>query len=268
MAATRYETHSMPNPMLPFIYHSHFEVTHRNKYPNWHENIELLQCIEGSGYVLCGMEQIPLTPETLVIVNADTLHSIGTDSRVVYRCLIIDNSFFVANGVPVRSLFFEPLIPDPQVCVLFDRIVQAYNELDPEDFRSVLDVRAHVLNLVSALCWDHTVRKPEDSSNEHVKKAVIYLRQHLTEPLSLDKLAEEVGISKFHLAHLFKLYTGKTIIQTMNLIRCTEAQRLMEDGATVSAAAFSCGFENLSYFTRTFKKYMGVLPSKHTTKRI
>lgn len=266
MAATRYETHSMPNPMLPFIYHSRFEVTHRNKYPNWHENIELLQCIEGRGYVLCGAERIPLTPDSLVIVNADTLHSIGTDSRVVYRCLIIDNSFFAANGVPIRSLYFQSLITDPQIRARFDRIAQAYGQLDQEDFRSVLDVRAQVLNLVSALCRDHTVQKPEDPSNEHVKRAVIYLRQHLTEPLSLDTLSEAVGISKFHLAHLFKLYTGKTVVQTLNLIRCTEAQRLIENGASVSAAAFSCGFENLSYFTRTFKKYMGTLPSKHVEK--
>ena len=119
---------------------------------------------------------------------------------------------------------------------------------------------------MSALCRDFTVQKQEDSSNEHVKTALIYLRQHLQEPLSLDKLAEAVGISKFHLSHLFKLYTGKTVIQTMNLLRCTEAQRMIEDGISVSAAAFSSGFENLSYFTRTFKKYMGTLPSKYGEK--
>lgn len=266
MAATHYETHSMPNPMLPFIYHRRFEVTQRNKHPNWHENIELLQCIDGSGYVLCGAEHLPLTPGSLVVVNADTIHSIGADQRVVYRCLIIDNSFFTANGVPIRSLYFQNLITDSDICTLFDQIALAYENLNPEDFRSVLAVRTHVLDLVSGLCQGHTSQRPDDSSNEHVKKAVIYLRQHLSEPLSLDKLAEAVGISKFHLAHLFKIYTGKTVIQTMNLIRCAEAQRLIEEGATVSAAAFSCGFENLSYFTRTYKKYMGTLPSKRISK--
>jgi len=256
----------MPNPLLPFIYHRRFEVTQRNKHPNWHENIELLQGIEGSGYVMCGAEQLPLTPGSLVVVNADTIHSIGTDQRVVYRCLIIDNSFFSANGVPIRSVYFQNQIKDPDICTLFDQIAHIYEHLDPEDFRSVLAVRTHVLNLVSALCQGHISQRPDDSSNEHVKKAVIYLRQHLSEPLSLDKLAEAVGISKFHLAHLFKIYTGKTVIQTMNLIRCAEAQRLIEEGTSVSSAAFSCGFENLSYFTRTYKKYMGTLPSKRISK--
>lgn len=266
MITPLYETHSMPHPALPFIFHRRFEVIQRNKHPNWHENIELLQCTEGSGFVLCGAERVPLIPGALVVINADTVHSIFSDSRVVYRCLIIDNSFFMSNGVPIRSLSFQNFITDSKICALFDDIAQAYNQLAPEDFRSVLDVRSNVLNLVRALCQDYTLQKQENSSNEHVKSALIYMRQHLQQPLSLDRLAEAVGISKFHLSHLFKLYTGKTIIQAMNLLRCTEAQRLIEDGASVSTAAFSCGFENLSYFTRTFKKHMGTLPSKHGEK--
>ena len=98
MYITRYETHNMPHPLLPFIFHRRFEVTNRNKYPNWHENIELLQAIDGSGYAICGARQLPLNPDTLVIVNADTLHNIGTNSRLVYRCFIIDNSFFLSSG--------------------------------------------------------------------------------------------------------------------------------------------------------------------------
>jgi len=90
MSTPRYETHKMPHPMLPFIYHRRFELVQRQITPNWHENIELLQCTEGEGYVLCGPERVPLTRENLVIVNADTLHCVGTDGRVVYRCLIID----------------------------------------------------------------------------------------------------------------------------------------------------------------------------------
>lgn len=266
MYSPRYETHSMPHPLLPFIYHPRFEITHQSKYPNWHENVELLQAMDGSGYVLCDGEKIPLSPDALVVINADTLHSIHTDSRIIYRCLIIDNSFFVSNGVPIRSLYFQKLISSPEIKSLFNRVADQYSRLEHEDFRSVLEVRTRVLDLVNCLCRNHTIPKADIPSNEYVKQAVIYLRQHIAEPLSLDRLAAELGISKFHLAHLFKLYTGKTIVQTMNLIRCAEAQRMIENGATVSTAAFSCGFENLSYFTRTYKKYMGTLPSSRISR--
>lgn len=266
MPTPRYETHNMPHPLLPFIFHRRFDVTHRSKYPNWHENIELLQAIDGIGYVHCGAQQLPLTPDTLVIVNADTLHSIETDSRVAYRCLIIDNSFFLSNGVPIGSLFFQELITDPEIRRLFQEVAQTYEQYSPEDYHSVLAIRSAMLQLVQALCKDCTVLRPAHPDNESIKQAVTYLRKHFSSPISLEDVSQAVGISKFHLSRQFKLLTGKTVVQTLNLIRCTEARRLIEEGMRVSAAAAACGFENLSYFTRAFKKHLGTLPSEHVPK--
>lgn len=263
---TRYETHNMPHPLLPFIFHRHFEVTNRNKYPNWHENIELLQAIDGSGYAICGARQLPLNPDTLVIVNADTLHNIGTNSHLVYRCFIIDNSFFLSNGVPIGSLYFQELVTDPEIRRLFDAVALAYEQFSTEDYRSVLTIRTAALQLVQALCRDCTAHRPEQPDNESIKQAVTYLRKHFASPLSLDEISRAVGISKFHLSRQFKLLTGNTVVQTLNLIRCTEARRLIEEGTRISAAATACGFENLSYFTRTFKKHLGTLPSEHVPK--
>lgn len=266
MSTPRYETHKMPHPMLPFIYHRRFELTQRQITPNWHENIELLQCTEGEGYVLCGPERVPLTRENLVIVNADTLHSVGTDGWVVYRCLIIDNSFFASNGVPIGSLYFQNVVDDAAVRELFEDAARAYERFSAEDYRTVLEIRTHVLCLVQALCRGFTTRRPDNPANEHVKRAMTYLRQHLSAPMSLETVAKAAGISKYHLAHLFKLFTGKTLVQTLNMMRCTEARRRMEEGMPVGAAAASCGFENLSYFTRVYKKHLGTLPSECVPK--
>ena len=266
MYATRYETHNMPHPLLPFIFHRRFEVTSRNKHPNWHENIEILQAMDGDGYAICGARQLPLNPDTLVIVNADTLHNIVTNSRLVYRCFIIDNSFFLSNGVPIGSLYFQELVTDPKIRRLFDAVALAYEQFSTEDYRSVLTIRTAALQLVQALCRDCTTHRPEQPDNERIKQAVTYLRKHFSDPISLDEISRAVGISKFHLSRQFKLLTGNTVVQTLNLIRCTEARRRIEEGTPINAAATDCGFENLSYFTRTFKKYLGTLPSEHVPR--
>lgn len=261
MAGYNYETHKIPNPLLPFIYHRRFEVRSRDKVPNWHENIEILQATEGEGYVRCGAEELPFRAGDLLVINADILHGIGSEERLVYRCLIVDNSFFEQNGIPIRSLHFQSVIRDEALYGLFDAIVRGYAGLNAEDFRTVLAVRTGVLQLLQALCADYITAKPSLPSNEYIKQAVVYIRQNLSRRLTLDDLADHLGISKFHLARQFKTYTGKTVVQTVNLMRCAEAQRLIENGSTVSAAAVSCGFENLSYFTRTYKALMGHLPS-------
>ena len=94
-----------------------------------------------------------------------------------------------------------------------------------------------------------------------MKKAISYIRQNMAEEITLDGVADHAGISKFHLARQFKAYTGSTVIATVNLIRCTEARRMIEGGRSVSEAAAACGFENLSYFTRSFKKCFSMVPS-------
>ena len=261
MTHIRYETHNMINPFLPFIYHPIFSLTCRQNSPNWHENIELLQCISGSGYVLCGTDRIPMEPGKLVIINADTLHAIGTQEHISYRCLIIDNSFFSENGIPIAQLYFRHLVDDEAVCRLMAAIGKNYEQMDPENYLDILSARTQILLLVQMLCANHTTQRPDNPSNEYIKTAMTYLRSHLSQPISLDALADHVGISKYHLARQFKLFTGETIVQTLNLMRCTEAQRLIKSGTSVSAAASSCGFDNLSYFTRTFKKYFHALPS-------
>jgi len=63
----------------------------------------------------------------------------------------------------------------------------------------------------------------------------------------------------------FKQCTNVSIFEFLNSHRCSEAKKLLRQEHTVSEAAFACGFENLSYFSRTYKKYIGVLPNK--TKR-
>ena len=259
--ATRYETHNMPNPLLPFIYHPVFSLKQVQKSPNWHENIEILQCTSGRGYVLCGTERIPMELGQLIVINADTLHAMGTESQLTYRCLIIDNSFFTANGVPIQQLYFRHTITDNALCDLFSAIAQSYEHMDSHNFMDILHVRTHILQLVQILCAQHTVQRPNSPSNANVKTAMNYLRQHLTQPISLDDLSDHVGISKYHLSRQFKLFTGKTVVQTLNLMRCTEAQRLINSGMAVSTAATSCGFDNLSYFTRTYKRYFHKLPS-------
>ena len=259
-----YETHSMRDPLLPFIYHRSFVVTQRHSLPNWHENIELLYCTGGKGYIQCGPEVFDFRCGDIFVVNADTPHCICSEGSVLYRCLIIDNSFCVSNGIPISTLHFQNSIRDTELNALFEAVSAAFDGYDPQNLCAAADIRYAVLGLLRALCTGYAVNKPRSTgsaANEHVKKAMTYIRKNISAAMTLDDIAAYAGISKYHLSREFKAFTGKTIVQTVNLLRCTEAKRLMEGGMRVSAAATSCGYENLSYFTRTFRSLFHALPS-------
>lgn len=272
MQPYNYESHILSTPQIPFLFHPSFHQTEHTNRPNWHENIELLHCLDGSGFIQCDGTQTPFQKGDTYVVNSNMLHCIGSETRLHYQCLIIDNRFFRENDIPINTLHFQPFLHDPGVAEAFREITDAYVRLSTpsNDLCTVADIRYAVLGLIRTLCRQYTCPKPvhtASDSSKYVKEAINYIRKHLAEHISLDNISSHIGISKFHLTREFKIYTGSTVIDTVNLIRCTEAKQQIEQGISVSAAAISCGYNNLSYFTRTFHKYMGILPSRLSSKK-
>lgn len=270
MSSYVYETHVFKHPLLPFIFHKAFTITNRSIPPNWHENLEILFCVSGSGKIQCGTACYDFSAGDLFVVNTDTPHVVFSAASVTYRCLIIDTGFLEANGFPVSGLQLQPLIKDPEAVRHFQSVYQAYEEYDSERLCAVADIRYAVLGLMRLLCGSYVTKlDPHRASGnwEHAKQALIYIRQNFYKPICLDDLSQHVGISKYHLSRIFRLYTGSTVVNTVNLIRCTEARQRIEAGTSVCAAAQSCGFENLSYFTRTFKSIFHACPSSFAPSR-
>ena len=257
-----YETHVFPDPLLPFIFHRQFVITKELRHLNWHENIELLYCTEGSGHVRCGAQSVPFAAGDIFVVNADLPHSITSSTQIRYRCLIIDDSFFLQNGIPVSTVRFRGLIRDEYLQKLFEEVTAAYS-LTEKSLTRTANIRCAVLGVICYLCAHYTAdASHREDFSDHVKKALAYIRSNYTAQLTLDQIAGQVGISKYHLCREFKTFTGSSIVQTVNLLRCAQAKHMIESGKSVSTAAICCGFENLSYFSRAFKKLIGVLPSQ------
>lgn len=258
-----YEVHAMQEPLLPFIYHKEFTVVHRHCPPNRHQNMELLYCLSGQGQIQCGTENAAFSPGDLYVVNSDLSHCVCSDTTVVYRCLIIDNSFLRDNGIE-PPVYFQRMIRDARFHELLEQLNDAFAGHTAGRPYAVLAIRHVVLSLLKILCTEFVVDTPPEAdtaANDNVKRALLYIKRNMTATITLDGIANYVGVNKYYLSRSFKAITGKTIIETVNLIRCTEARRLIESGMQVSNAATACGYENLSYFSRTFRKIFRKLPS-------
>lgn len=260
-----YETHTV-DAQLPFIFHTDQIKGGRLHRPNWHSNVELQCCFSGEGTVRINAESYALKPGDVVAISSEEIHVTYAENTVVYHCLIIDNSFFSVNGLDAAQLQFQHLIHDPELFRIIQRIAEAYSRWRKEHAISdALQIRRDVLEILCIL-YDR-YRQPQEQEHflatQRIKSAMDYVRQNLSLPLSLDILADHTGVSKFHLSREFKRATGMTIITYINLCRCTEARQMIVDGIPVSNAALACGFENMSYFTRTFKQLFGCVPSAY-----
>jgi len=263
MPAFTYEIHDMNDPLLPFRFRPHMNVTRRKSLPNWHEETEILYCFEGKGSVRLGRESVPFCKGDTVVVNTRVPHLVESDETVLYCCLIVKSNFLTENGVDPASLHFHTRVHTEEMQNAVERVRRAFAEDSGPRFDSVLQIRSAVLDLFSLLCRRHA-EAPERAvkTDESVNLALTYLHSRFREAVTLDDLAAFVGVSKFHLSREFKRFTGRTVMNTVVLLRLNEARELIEKGSRVSDAARSCGFTNLSYFSRSFRRQFHVLPSQ------
>lgn len=264
MKKTIYETHIV-DTLLPFIFHTDTTTSYTHDPGNWHGNLELLCCISGAGEVKLNSSSYPISSGDIVVINPDVLHASCSEEQVVYHCLIIDDSFCQSNGLEVGQLQFEQLFRDEAMARSFERLAVFYSKLNEDrKLETILQIRHEVLGILCDLYSHHrSLQMPKENfrAAQRVKSVVNYIRQNVAAAFTLEELAERVGVSKFHLSREFRETTGVTVFTFINLCRCVEAKRMIEEGTSVSDAAISCGFENLSYFTRTFKKQFGDVPS-------
>jgi len=268
MLPIRYERHLLTNSHLPFIFHTDTIIETKGIHSNWHDNTEFLCCIEGSGVVHIDNSAIAMKKGDTVVINARCLHYITSPSSVTYRCLIIDNSFFIENGIDISKLKFISHFHDAEACRFMENIHTTFNDSSlsyriAEIRLSVLNFLLHVCKGYMKLCASETGGKIS-KSHEAILKAVEYIDNNYEKRLTIDEIAAVAGFSKFHFSRLFKNYTGFTVIEHINGRRCDNAKVMLENETkSISQIAAECGFESSSYFAKAFEKFFGVLPSAY-----
>jgi len=96
---------------------------------------------------------------------------------------------------------------------------------------------------------------------ERIEHARTLLAASFREGHSLGSLSRAVGMSPFHFARLFRSLVGVPPGRYLLVTRLDHAYRLLQENRQVTDVCFDCGFRNLSYFVRAFRKRYGLPPS-------
>lgn len=267
MIGTRYEEYGQLHDDLPFVLTANIERTAFNgsHEKNWHEDLEIQLCTGGRGTVLINGEIYDFSQGDIAVVDSNAIHYTTTDDQLTYTCLIVNATFCKRVGIPYDRLSFSPLIRDEMVKERIGSLTDIYrDQMVPYRLTKLNTIVLQILLLLAERYAIDTKRPTaRQKVFDNVKDAMKYIRTHYAEKITLDDLAAAIYTDKFRLCRDFKKMTGHTIVSYTNRYRCHQAAEHIAEGNTVTEAALSCGFENLSFFTRTFKTYMGVLPSAY-----
>lgn len=106
--------------------------------------------------------------------------------------------------------------------------------------------------------YNHNYILYKCKESDIVQKTVDYVGEHLYEAISLSETAKYVGVSGAYLSTVFKKEIGQNFVDYINRQKIIEAQKLLNQGQLVYEISEKLGFENVTYFSRVFKKYSGI----------
>lgn len=108
------------------------------------------------------------------------------------------------------------------------------------------------------------IQSEKDCYSEYVTRALGYIDEHYAEEsLSVQLLGEYVGISGDYLSRQFRKMTGVAVQEYIRRFRLSRAITFLRQGSSVGEAAVLSGFHSIGYFSREFKKELGVAPSQY-----
>ena len=197
------------------------------------------------------------------MINSDAIHYTFSNTSLVYACIIVSADFCKQMGIDHHRLSFVPLLQNEKLAEAFEEICDVYKKDDP---LRVAMLSQLLLKLLIEIVSGYSSVKHEIGAEQKelitVKKVLLYIRENYNSKITLDSISKHVLTDKYTLCKIFKKNTGQTIFENINAYRCMRAAEYISQGKNVCEAASLCGFENNSFFSKTFKKYMGVLPSK------
>ena len=197
-----------------------------------------------------------------------------------------ENGFMVRKGSICQGDYFGVESIFNSGVALFDELTTEHVEcftIEKEKFVKIITrhsgLKSFFVNILyeklKKYLWDPflEMQPPQDGSFKkdsiRINKSIAYIDSNYMICITLDDIAKVTGLSRFHFSRIFKLATGHTFKDYLNIKRLEAAKKLLKfPEINISQACYSVGFKDVSYFSRTFKKYEGINPSSYRKKEL
>jgi AraC-like DNA-binding protein len=161
----------------------------------------------------------------------------------------------------INSSFFQEASPE-ELAILTSLYLATptVSSLELDNLRKLI----HIISPLLTTRLKEIIIPVESIDPVSIQKAKIYIRQNLFNKLPISSIAAIAGVSESHFTKIFKRSTGISCIKYIMELRIHEARNLLLNSSkNISEIAYSCGFESISHFNRSFKKHFQVSPKDY-----
>lgn len=251
---------------------------------HWHEELEAIVVIEGMLILGCGNEQYTVHAGEGFFVNSGILHGCwanqSTDCRIhsiVFHPKLVggaqESVFFQKYLNPLMenriagSLFLSP--ESPWQAEIISHIESAWQYVRQESLGYEFDVWHHLSKIILLL----SCNLPMDAGNanqksqkdtQRIKGMLQFIHEHFSNKITVAEIAGSVSISESECLRCFRSTVQLTPNQYLRQYRIQQAANLLiSTDEKISTIAHGCGFDDVSFFAKTFRELKGTSPSEY-----
>jgi AraC-like DNA-binding protein len=252
---------------------------------HWHQDFELVYIAEGTALLMTEDGEYRMNQGDGCFVNGNMLHALRVESpRVIDRIIIFNEKIFAhPDGMTCRK-YVQSILANRNVKFL------PFYHMDPEDVPILEEMKTvwgavkdgacgyeaevrEALGRILVLIWDASEKMyrehdPSDLRTEkRVKQMIRFVEAHFAEDITINQIAESAGVSVSECLRCFHRKLHITPIQFVKKHRIARAaEMLFETESTVAGVAAACGFSDMSYFFRAFRRAYGCTPAEYRAK--
>ena len=245
---------------------------------HWHMECELILVLGGKFHLSINGVSHTLEKGQSVFIPSEFIHG-GTPENCTYECVVFDMESFLSqspkciekynnaldSGV-ISEMIFEP---NSTAGAMVDSL---FENMEKESVAYTFTTTGLLWQLIGYIIEQKSQIAPSVQNtvyrkNKQIKKVLTKIRNDYSKQLTLDDLANEAQLNKQYFCRAFKQVTGKTPLDYLNYYRieCAAEQLRLPD-LSITEIALSCGFNDLSYFNRMFKRRKNMTPSQYRNK--
>ncbi len=246
---------------------------------HYHDFHKLLLFLSGSADYIIEGKTYPLQPRDIVFVSAGEIHRPVLRSKEPYERIIIyiapdflsrhsrsgeDLSSCFRLAQKNSSVMHVPKGTSHDLLYHMDKLEKAAHEQGfAQGLYTELLFLEFMILLHRALYKKEMLTTHEAHYDEKIQQLLHFIQEHLSEDLSIDRLAAETYLSKYYLMRRFKAETGYSLHQYINSKRLLLARSLLEGRAPVTEICYECGFQDFSTFSRAFRHRFHLTPTEY-----
>ena len=251
---------------------------------HWHDEFEIIYVRSGFLTVsISGESYIGKTGEAFV-VSPGNLHLMGSQTGTVdyytflfplkYISFRTDDMLDEKLLEPLNSghLMICPRVKDTakELCEQLIKIYEAKKDESESKITTQVGTKIILLQFILEMWKKGFVIENDTSGRNTVEKEMVsYIQQNFTGKISLREFGEQFHLSEKYISRYFKEHFHITISQYVTYLRLKHAKQLLQDtDIPVTEIAMQSGYQNISYFIRSFKKTYEVSPLQYRKNKL